>query len=213
MIKSDKNIPKYIYKYNIAFICFFAVWFTAGAALMVTIGIIYSESVITYAVIASTCAVALIGIFIFWRVDIKLHNRAIEERTAELEEQFSEMPFEEAERILKEKGIITDEGFVVKDGRVVPFENVWIDLYYALLASADIDICIFEYISEQEISLKKLAQYRLDCALYNFLANKDMPIKNNNIFNLLVKDKKEFAKLALKYFKTLRWGVSGYGHR
>lgn len=208
MISSDKNLPKYIHKFNIAFICFFAVWFTAGTALMVTIGCIYGESVITYAIIASTFAVAIIGAIILWRVEIKLRNRLIDERTAELEKQFPEMPFEDAERILKEKGIITDKGFIVKDGAAVPFEKAWLDLYYGLVASAKIDICVFE----NDGSLKKLAQYRLDGALYNFLINKDTGIKNNYVFNLLVKDKKEFAKLALKYFRTLRWGFGSFFH-
>ena len=197
MISLDKRQPKYLYKLNLALTLFFILWFALGVPLMVTVGCIYDESAITYIVLGCTFAVFFIGLAIFIVVDKKLNNRLIEERTAQLEEEFTEMPFEEAERILKERGIITDSGFVVESDvfgeEVAPFEEVWIDLYFTLAVSAKIDICVFG----NESSFKRIAKYSLDCAMYNFLVNKDTRIKSNTVFNLLVEDKKAFAKWAL----------------
>ena len=197
MISLNKNQPKYLYRLNLALVLFFILWFALGVPLTVTIGCIYSESVITYVVMACTFAVFFIGLAIFGIVGVKLNKRLIEQRTAQLEEEFTDMPFEEAEAILKEKGIITDSGFVVKGDvfgeEAAPFEEVWIDLYFSLAASAKIDICVFRNYN----SFKRIAKYSLDCAMYNFLLNKDTRIKSNTVFNLLVKDKKAFAKWAL----------------
>ena len=213
MISFNKNQPKSIYKLNVALVTFFAFWFTAVVAVMVTIGCIYGESVITYAVMAGGFAFFFIGLAVFWLIDNKLHKRLIEQRTAELEKEFSEMPLEEAERILKERGIITDNGFVVKsDGvfgsDVAPFDKVWIDLNYtSLFKSVNMEIVLFYKDSGKEIDV-----LRLDRELYNFLANKDTEFKSNPDFDLLIKDKKEFATQVLKYCKTLRLDFSGRMH-
>lgn len=197
MINLDKRQPKYLYKLNVALVLFFILWFLLGVPLMVTVGCIYDESSITYIVLGCTFAVFFIGFAIFIVIEKKLNKRIIEERTAQLEEEFCDMPFEEAERILKERGIITDSGFVVKGDmfgeEVAPFEEVWIDLYFSLAASAKIDLCVFS----NKSSFKRIAKYGLDCAMYNFLVNKDTQIKSNTVFNLLVEDKKAFAKWAL----------------
>ena len=197
MISLDKRQPKYLYNLNLALTLFFILWFALGVPLMITVGCIYDESVITYIVMCCTFAVFFIGLAIFIVVDKKLNKRLIEERTAQIEEEFTDMPFEEAERILKERGIITDSGFVVKSDvfgeEVAPFEEVWIDLYFSLAASEKIDICLFS----NKSSFKRIAKYSLDCAMYNFLVNKNTGIKSNTVFNLLVKDKKAFAQWAL----------------
>ncbi|MDE7438928.1 MAG: hypothetical protein K2N23_00200 [Clostridia bacterium] len=216
MISFDKkHLPKYIYKFNIALIIFFAVWFAAGVPLMVTIGCFYGESAITFAVMASSFAVFLIGFFIFWLVDNKLHKRLIEQRTAELEKEFCEMPFEEAERILKERRVITDNGFVVNDdvfgNKVIPFEETWfIFNFISLNESVNMEILVFHNYNGN--SGRQVEVLHLDRELYNFFANKETDLKDDPSFNLLIKDKKEFAKQALKYSKTLRWDFSGGRH-
>ena len=68
---------------------------------MVTVGCIYDENVITYIVMGCTFAVFFIGLAIFAVAYVKLYNRFINERVAELEEEFCDMQFEEAEQILK----------------------------------------------------------------------------------------------------------------
>ena len=204
MISLDKkNLPKYLYKLNIALICFFAVWFGLGVPLMLTIGCIFDESVITYAVMIATFAAFFIGLAVFCVIDFKLQKRLIKERTAELEKEFVEMPFDESERILKERGVITDTGFVVYkgvdifDNLVVPFEKAWLGFNFGQFASRiKISIDLF---SEEGYEPK--AVYNFDCAMYNFILGKDMGIKDNFYFKLFVKDKGAFAKFVLTPIK------------
>lgn len=210
MISLDKkHLPKYLYKLNLALVLFFALWFGLGVPLMVTIGCIYDESVITYAVMASTFALFFIGLAIFAVVDIKLHKRFVEQRTAEIEKEFCDMPFEEAERILKENGFITDTGFIVDNAdvfgnEVVPFEDALFNFcFFQLTFSINMDIELYRADGEFGGIIK------LDRALYNFLANKDTDIKNDFAFKLLIKDKKEFANFALKYNRMLKVNFRG----
>lgn len=215
MISLDKkNLPRYLFKLNVALVAFFIAWFVLGVPLMVTVGCIYDESVITYAVMGSTFALFFIGLAIFWLLDVKLNKRFIRQRAAELEKEFCDMPFEEAERVLKERGIITDKGFIVKgDGvfggeTVVPFEDTVFDLlFFQLVQRVNMDIVLYKYDGD------RFGSFPLDCVTYNFLKNKDTDIKENEIFNLLVSDKKEFAEFALKRQKILQWDFSGYGYR
>lgn len=216
MIRLDKkNLPSYIYKLNVALVAFFAFWFTAVVAVMVTIGCIYGESVITYGTMIGGFALFFLGLAVFWIADNKLYKRLINERTAELEKEFVEMPYSEAERILKEKGIITDIGFAVGGvfgSEILPFEKCLFGLSFELLKSADIDLWIFIQDNQADVKFnsEKKAKYRLDCALFNFLANSDTEIKNNDEFNLLIRDKKQFATNALKHQKTLHCNLGGY---
>ena len=196
MISLNKNQPKYLYKLNLAGVVFFILWFALGVPLMVTIGCIYDESAITYIVMACTFAVFFIGLAIFVVVDVKLHRRFINERTAQLEEEFCDMPLEEAKRILKERGIITDSGFIVDNDEVfgneiLPFEETLFYFDFVMLrTSVNMGVALYNGEGDWRCILK------LDRPLYNFLA-KDTKLKNHPAFNLLINNKKEFAKLAL----------------
>lgn len=206
---NKKLLPKYLYKLNVALVCFFAAWFSLGVALMVTIGCIYQESVITYAVMIATFAAFFIGLAIFCIVDVKLHKRLVKERTAELEEKFAQMPFEEAERILKERGVITDNGFVcseenvVFDNEIVPFDRAWLAFQFGqLITQPKLSVILYSNDRDEYIGEPK-AVYDLDCALYNFILGKNTNLKNNYSFNLFIKDKSAFAALVLKYSKAV----------
>lgn len=203
MISFDKNLPKYLYKLNVALVTFFAVWFTAVVAAMIAIGCIYGESIITYAVMGGGFALFFIGLAIFWLVDNKLYKRFIDERTAELEKEFSEMPFEEAARILKERGIITDTGFVVNDGvfggETVPFEKAHFIFKIDTVAGVELKIVLYT----QGGGLKTV--YPFDRAMYNYVLFKDTNLKDNETLKLLREDKKEFTQTVLRYTKTFQW--------
>ncbi len=195
MISLDKkNLPGYIYKLNVALLIFFALWFTAGVAAMVTVGCIYGESVITYAVMGGVFALFFLGLAIFLIADNKLHKRLIDERAAELEKEFIDMPFEEAERILKESGVITDYSFIVNDDGVlgkntVPFESAKIEfLFYSV--STHIYLSASLYNADGKI----VESFELNRALCNFLRGKKIKILNAEHFELFVKDKKAFVK-------------------
>lgn len=200
---NKKLLPKYLYRLNVALICFFAVWFGAGIPLMVTVGCIYDESVITYAVMIATFAAFFIGLAIFVIVDLKLQKRLVKERAAELEEKFIPMPFDEAERILKERGVINDNGFFIfgEDAvfynEIVPFDKACLSFQFGQYAS-QIVLSIVVY-SEYSDEFKAVCD--LDCALYNFLLGKNTDLKDNYYFNLLIKDKSAFVTLVLKGVK------------
>lgn len=206
---NKKLLPKYLYKLNVALVCFFAAWFSLGVALMVTIGCIYQESVITYAVMIATFAAFFIGLAIFCIIDVKLNKRLVKERTAELEEKFTQMPYEEAERILKERGVITDNGFAsseenaVFDNEIVPFDSAWISFRVGqLITQPKLSIAVYSNDRDEYLGEPK-AVYDFDCAMYNFLLGKNTNLKKDYSFNLFIKDKGAFAAFVLKYTKAV----------
>lgn len=176
---SRKNQPEYLFRLNVALVCFFVFWFTAGTAVMVTTGCIYGESVITYAVMGGVFALFFIGLAAFWLADNKLHKRLIDERTAELEREFCDMPFEEAERILKEKGIITDTSFVANaDGvsgkEVVPFEKARLIFNINTISEVRLEIRMYD----TDGGTRK-ATYDFDKAMYNYISAAETNLKDN----------------------------------
>lgn len=206
---NKKLLPKYLYKLNVALVCFFVVWFSLGVAFMVTIGCIYQESVITYAVMIATFAAFFIGLAIFCIIDVKLNKRLVKERSAELEEKFTQMPFDEAERILKERGIITGNGFAFFEENavfgeyIVPFDSAWLSFQFGQLVSQPkLSVALYSEDRDEYLGEPK-AIYDLDCALYNFLLGKNTNLKNDYTFNLFVKDKSAFSALVLKYSKAV----------
>lgn len=204
MISLDKRQPKYLYRLNLAGVLFFVLWFALGVPLMVTIGCIYDESAITYIVMACTFAVFFIGLAILVIVGAKLNKRLIEERTARLEEEFSEMPFEEAERILKENGVIDNSGFICADNifgeTVVPFNQAC----FAFGVHVKHTNIVLEIAIGRNGEDKAYAIQELDAELYNFLLKSDFDLSGNYIFDLFVNDKKAFAEYVLKFHKPLK---------
>lgn len=216
MISLDKkNLPSYLFKLNVALVSFFIAWFALGVPLMVTIGCLYGEDVITYAVMASTFAMFFVGLAIFVIIDKKLHKRLIEERTAELEQEFCDMPFEEAKELLLKNGVITDDGFAVAEGvfaecAVVPFKEAKLEFGYSS-ANTKIYLSVCLGVKGQLMFDNTKAFYEMDKALYNFILKSGFDFFSDEIntdgdlcFELFKNDKKEFAKIALKYNKTLK---------
>ena len=203
---NKKNLPTYVYKLSVALVTFFVLWFTAVVAVMATIGVIYGESVITYAVMCGGFGLFFIVLGVFWLVDIKLHKRFIEERTAELEKEFSDMPFEEAERILKEKRIITDTGFVAKSGDVFGEEIVSFDkarFSFNISVISEVKYAINMYTADD---MTRKATYDFDKAMYNYIKNIDSNLKNNEAIALLQRDKRQFSKSIFNYTsKVFQW--------
>lgn len=202
---SRKNQPEYLFRLNVALVCFFVFWFTAGTAAMVTVGCIYGESVITYAVMGGVFALFFIGLVAFWLADNKLHKRLIDERTAELEREFCDMPFEEAERVLKEKGIITDTGFVantddVFDKEVVPFEKARLIFNINTIPEVRLEIRMY---AKDDATRK--ATYDFDKAMYNYISGAETNLKDNEAISLLRNNKKVFTERILPYTKIFQW--------
>ena len=200
MISLAKNQPKYLYKLNLALVLFFILWFLLGVPLMVTVGCIYDENVITYIVMGCTFAVFFIGLAIFFAVGIKLNARLISERAAELEKKFAEMPFDEAADILKANGIIADCAFIIDDGGIfgkntLPFEAAQLEFtFYSVETQIFLGILIYDSDGENA------GGFELDRAAYNYLLNKRLKIINAEYFDPFVNDKKSFVKF------VFRWG-------
>ena len=210
MISLDKkNLPPYIYKMNLAMVIFFAVWFALGIPLMVTVGCIYDESFITYAVMIATFACFFLGFFIFAFIDGKLHKRLIADRAEELERQFTLMPLEEAERALRERGIMTDGGFAVPEDYVfgseaVPLDKAWFGFDFCEYKTKIIMKLILFSLDGDEPK----AAYDLDRALYSYMIATDA-FEDFSNFKLLEKDKLAFAKLVLSRAKTVTFKLRG----
>lgn len=175
---------------------------------MVTVGCIYDENVITYIVMGCTFAVFFIGLAIFAVAYVKLYNRFINERVAELEEEFCDMPFEEAEQILKERGIITDIGFIIKNDdvfgeEVLSFNEAQLGFGYSI---ANTKICphVCLGVKGQLMFDNTKAFYEMDRALYNFILKSDFNFNKGAdlCFELFKNNKKEFTKFALKYHRN-----------
>ncbi|MDE6691732.1 MAG: hypothetical protein K2K04_07155, partial [Clostridia bacterium] len=128
----------------------------------------------------------------------------IENYTKELEEEFADMAIEEAENILKQEGIIDDNGFLCKDvfGKsTIPFENAIFLLDYKVSST-----CITLYIqvvdSLNPNSSRQSGVITVDGAVFNFLLKKYNYC--NPVFSLLRDNKKEFAKTFFKNGEKLQ---------
>ncbi len=58
--------------------------------------------------------VYLTGVLIFYLIALQLRERLVSESVRELENQFADMPLEQAARKLIKQGIITENGFICR---------------------------------------------------------------------------------------------------
>lgn len=218
-IRFDKqNLPSYVYKFNVALICFFVAWFIICVPIMVAVGYVNGENIATYVTMLSLFGVVSAGLLIYKLVALKLQKRLVDDCAAQLEGEFINMPLEEAEEILKQRGIISDDGFVLpkKDvfgKRIIPFEKAQCEVYpiasyqWKLYKEAinalpykpdekfyiNVNVHVYDGDGDEETEL----YVNLDRALFNFLE------KSNNIdcenIECLKKDKKHFCRLALGF--------------
>lgn len=194
-----KALHPSVFKFNCAFIIFCAVWFIIAVPIMLTIGIIYDESFITYAVMIAGFAIFFIGFFVFFVISYKIRNKLIIENYAtELEEEFADMPIEEAEKILKKYGIIDENGFLCKDvfGKsTIPFDDAIFLLNYKV-SSTFITLYIQVIDSLNTNSSNRSCVITVDGAVFNFILKKYDYC--NPVFSLLRDNKKEFAETFFK---------------
>lgn len=139
------------------------------------------------------------------------------ERVAELEEKFSDMPLETAEKILTDRGMINETGFFSREGdifggKIVSFENADIYIFVACREiSGDghglkikvypLKIDVYAEIYDGVDIGKAVTAYKLDGALFNFIDKKDL-IKDyeaNKQFVYLKTDKKNFVRSAFGF--------------
>ncbi len=201
---SRKNQPRYLFKLSVALVSFFAFWFTAVVAVMVAVGCIYGENVITYAVMGGGFGLFAVGLVIFFILDKTFYNRNILKLTAELEKEFTDMPFEEAERILKERGVIDERGFIVNDGvfggETVPFKNAYLTFNIDITYNVEMKISLYEKGGDSPKTV-----YVFDGAAFNYFCEKETNLKYNEALMLLKRNKREFTESISRYSKIFKW--------
>lgn len=145
---------------------------------------------------------------------MKLRKRLLCQRTEEIESEFTDMPFEEAETQLAEKKVITEHGFVADRGEyagqlVVPFKEAAVSLH-----TANIYTKIITAVVISDLSGNVQAEYILDKTLYNYILKKGVKVIFNGHSNLIVTQKNEFVKRYLvgdneKMTMTFLFGMLG----
>ncbi len=193
-----KNLPGYIFKFNVVFTAFIIGWFVVCVPLCVAIGCVYDESPVTYGVMIGAFSLFFIGLAVFLIVWQKLRKKLQMQRFEEITRNFSDMPLEQAEEILKAEAVIKDGGFVCGDdafGTVcVPFDKtaVYMD------AGSGGTQAFLEIAAINLESKELIAFYTMDNALFNFIMKKNIELINGEMFRLFEKDKKEFIELLFK---------------
>lgn len=198
-----KNLPPYIFKFNIALVVFFAAWFVLCLPAMIAVGCVLDESPVTYITMIAMFAVFFLGLLIFCTVAFKLRRRLVEERAAQIEEQFADMPLNEATEILKREGRITDYGFITNVGdvfgnRVILFEKAEFCFYPGAFAS---EIWFMAEINDSDSEDGFGYACEVDRALFNFLDKRGFNLdwEDNKSFAYLKYDKKNFVRKALGF--------------
>ena len=194
-IRFDKqNLPPLVFKFNVALICFFGAWFLLCVPAMIAVGVIFGERVETYATMIALFSVFFVGLGIYYLVALALRKRLVEVTAARLEEEFSDMPLEDAEEVLKQKGIIADGGFTVREEdvfgtKIIPFEGAECSVF-ANFGSSGIGLKVYIYgIDDEEIFLT------VDRALFNFLDKRNLiNCEENTDFEYFKNDKRNFCR-------------------
>ena len=205
-IRFDKsNLPPLIFKFNIALICFIGAWFLLCVPTMVVVGVIYGERVETYATMIALFGLFFVGLGVYYLVALGLRKRIVEINAVQLEEEFTDMPLDKAEEILKQNGVITDDGFVMRQddvfgNKTIPFERAACSAF-AYIGSSGAGIKVYVYDSEGEDGEDDVV-LTVDRALFNFLDKRNLiDYKENIYFEIFKKDKRNFCRKVLG-FKT-----------
>ena len=145
-----------------------------------------------------------VGLVIFFILDKTFYNRNILKLTAELEKEFTDMPFEEAERILKERGVIDERGFIVNDGvfggETVPFKNAYLTFNIDVTYNVEMKISLYEKGGDSPKTV-----YVFDGAAFNYFCEKETNLKYNEALMLLKRNKREFTESISRYSKIFKW--------
>lgn len=199
------NLPSFIFKFNVALVGFFAAWFALCVPTMVAVGVIYGERVETYATMIALFSVFFVGLGIYYLIALKLRKRLVEVNAAHLEEEFTDMPLETAEEILKQRGIINDKGFVVPEedvfgAKIIPFGRAECSLF-SYLSAFGIGVKVYVYDVDGADGEDDLV-LPVDGALFNFLDKRNLINCEDNVyFKYFKKDKINFCRQVFG-FKT-----------
>ena len=198
-----KNLPPYIFFYNVALITFLIAWLALCLPLMAGFWNFFGGGKKKKINIIINFFLFFVGVFIFFFLASRLRKRLVDEKCAEIEKEFEDMPLEQATQILKDKGVINESGFILKEdifgNKVVPFDRMQF-LFYAYASLSEICFCIA--LAEKDDN-KLQAIYSLDGALYNFLNKYGFDINykewDKKAFSWIAKEKRLLCKVILGY--------------
>lgn len=191
---NQKFLPKYMRIINVVVPTIIVVVLVVGLAVLFYLGHkgVLDSTIVTIAVLIMIAILLIIVL----AIPLTFRKKLIDLRKAELEEEYSDMSFEEAKAALTERGIINETGFVItsmeKMGDVVPvlpYKDASIYLFSANVCSK-----IFTVVSFCNQSGGVMAEYLVDRELYNYLAKVGFNYRFYGGSNMLFGDKGAFVK-------------------
>lgn len=192
-------LPKYMKVFNIAapivilgiLIAFFAaIIFSVAVAPELNLAGKITIVFLVALVIAAIVLISLVAAF---------NKKLVAQRKAELEKEYSFMPFEKAQEALISRGVISEKGFMVPHlagGEVVPvlpFDDAVVHLFSANVCSKVLTVAT---ICNKQGGI--MAEYMLDKELYNYLQNGKFGFRHYGGSELLFGDKGAFVKKVIK---------------
>lgn len=171
-----------------------------GAAVCVAFGILFGEdegSPLFMIALAAWVIILLVLVIVYAAVFSSYQNKIMQQRIAEVINEFTDMPLEAAEAELAAKNVVTEAGFVANRGQyagslVVPYNTAVVSVY-----SANIYTKIITVIAVRDMYGMVQAEYVLDRTLYNFILKKGLRIDFKGYSDLIATNKELFVK---KYF-------------
>lgn len=193
---NQKFLPKYMKVMNTAVPIVFIVVLLGGLGIISFLA--YKEMLGDKTALAIGLFIGVVVALIIISIVLQLvfRKKLIEQRKAELEEEYADMSFEEARAALTERGVINETGFVLpnmgKVGEVVPvlpYKDASIYLFSANICSK-----VFTVVSFCNQSGGVMAEYLVDRELYNYLQKVGFNYKFYGGSNMLFGDKGAFVK-------------------
>ena len=195
-LKREYTAP-YYKKYNIGVMISLIFIIVLVCVFAVCVVLLDDDSFALPVLAIALFASLLIFVIVFLVATLKLRKRLLKQRTEEIENEFSDMPFEEAESELTERKVITEHGLVANLGfyagkLVVPFKEATVSLH-----AANIYTKVVAAVLIRDLSGAVVASYILDKTLYNYLLKKGIRIDFQGYTSLMVSEKSRFVKYYL----------------
>ncbi|MDE7083073.1 MAG: hypothetical protein K2O89_05150 [Clostridia bacterium] len=186
------------------------IWTIIGCGAVAGIAFSDYEDYTVFAVLVFLVGLFVIGI----SVGVASYNRTkrlVCEREAELNAKFSDTPLEEAEKVLLQKNVITEHGFVANEDayagkQVVPLNEIHITFYSSVVSTE-----IFTVALIADSGNNVIARYIVDNPLYNYILKKGIRCTFYGDTDVLLTDRSEFVRKNLNIDKTSKYAYVLFG--
>ncbi|MDE5942747.1 MAG: hypothetical protein K2H30_00890 [Clostridia bacterium] len=195
---NKKFMPKYMKNMSIAVPAVIIGWvllfFAAAVVSMLAIPDLIGKAVIIFFIGLVVALIVLITL------TVHFNKKLIAQRKKELEEEYTEMSYEDAKAALTARGIINETGVVIPymaaGGEVLPvlpFNEVKLHLFSANVCTKIITVVSF---CNQEGMV--MSEYLVDNALYNYIEKSNFDAAFYGGSEMLFADKGAFVKKVIK---------------